>query len=193
MKKLIGMFLLAVALPVMAQTDELKQLPGYVDFGSLDSSYGEPKVEINIGPSMLGFVSALSKDSDPDTAKLLQGLKGVRVLVYKVGDDPGAAIDRMDKIAGQLKGNHWEQIVKVNDDQDRARIFVKMGKGTMDGLIVLATDDDDEAVFVNVLGQLDPENIGKVTHALHVNIGDEDNEKDDQHDNKAKSDQDDEA
>jgi len=170
MKRLLIALLIAVSVPVMAQTDELKKLPGYVDFGSLASVYGEPKVEINIGPSMLGFVGALSKHDDPETAELLKGLKGVRVLVYKVGDDPSAANTRIDDIAAKLKTSDWEQIVKVNDDGERAKIFVKMGATTMDGLIVLATDDDDEAVFVNILGRIDPENISKVTQAFHVDV-----------------------
>ena len=51
---LIGRFMIAcltatLALPVMAQEDELKDYPGYVDFGELNSIFGEPTTTINIG------------------------------------------------------------------------------------------------------------------------------------------------
>ena len=39
-----GVLCMMLALPVMAQEDELKDLPGFIDFGDLTSAYGEPKI-----------------------------------------------------------------------------------------------------------------------------------------------------
>ena len=55
MKLFVFLISFFVALPVLAQTDELRDEPGYVDFGELNSAYGEPTVEINIGAALLGF------------------------------------------------------------------------------------------------------------------------------------------
>jgi hypothetical protein len=42
-KFVIGIFCALLALPAIAQEDELKDLPGYVDFGDLSATYGKPK------------------------------------------------------------------------------------------------------------------------------------------------------
>ena len=59
-KFFIGLFCTLLALPAMAQEDELKDLPGYVDFGDLSATYGEPKITINLGGTMLNFVGMMS-------------------------------------------------------------------------------------------------------------------------------------
>ena len=80
MTKLItGLFCTLLSLPAIAQEDELKDLPGYVDFGDLSSMYGEPKVIINLGGTMLNFVGMMSSSDSPETADMISKLKGVRV------------------------------------------------------------------------------------------------------------------
>ena len=61
-----------LSLPAMAQEDALKAYPGYVDFGELGSIFGEPTVQIAVGESLLGLVSSLSANEDPDAAALLR-------------------------------------------------------------------------------------------------------------------------
>ena len=39
-KLITGLFCTLLSLPAIAQEDELKDLPGYVDFGDLSSMYG---------------------------------------------------------------------------------------------------------------------------------------------------------
>ena len=46
-----------VSLCVSAQTAEMKTLPGYVDLGTLDAIYGEPRVMINLGGSLLKLMA----------------------------------------------------------------------------------------------------------------------------------------
>ena len=58
MRKLaIGVFTMLLALSVVAQEDELKTMPGYVAFESLDEVYGEPKVRVNVGGCLLSLMS----------------------------------------------------------------------------------------------------------------------------------------
>ncbi len=64
-KFVIGLLCTLFALPVMAQEDELKDLAGYVDFGDLSATYGEPKITINLGGTMLNFVSMMSSVREP--------------------------------------------------------------------------------------------------------------------------------
>ena len=71
----IGLLCALFAMPVIAQEDELKNLAGYVDFGDLSASYGEPKITINLGGTMLNFVGMMSSSESPETSDLISKLK----------------------------------------------------------------------------------------------------------------------
>jgi hypothetical protein len=156
--------------PVMAaaQEDELKDLPGYFDFGELSEYYGEPKVMINIGGMLLGFVSAAAKD-DPEAAEILRNLEGVRINVYEVGGETAPAMEHLREIKGLLKAQNWEPIVQVNEDDEQVQIFVKLDGEVMQGLTVMAVDGE-EAVFLNILGMIDPDKLSAVMDQFDVNV-----------------------
>jgi len=158
-----------MALPAMAQEDALKDLPGYVDFGELGNIYGEPKVQINLGGSILNFVSAMSSDSNPESADILHKLKGVRVHVYNTQGDPTAALSQINKVKGMLTKEHWEPIVQVNEDGEQTQIFIKMNGQNMEGLTLMNVDST-EAAFVNIIGVLDPKQLSRVMKKFDVNI-----------------------
>ena len=160
-----------LAMPAMAQEDALKDLPGYVDFGEMDSIYGEPKVKISIGGALLGFVGAIAKNSDPETANIFNKLKGVRVSVYATGGDSGAALDQVSRVKNLLTASDWQPIVQVNEDGEQVQIFMKMDGDKMNGLTLMAVDDE-EAVFINVIGQLDPDELAAVMDNFDVDIED---------------------
>lgn len=159
---------LLLALPAMAQEDALIGLPGYVDFGELSNVYGEPKVMINLGGSILKFVSGMTQD-DPEASALLEKLKGVRISVYSVGGKPDAALQNVNQIKGILGKASWEPIVQVNDEGEQVQIFVKLSGEVMEGMTVMAVDED-EAVFINIIGQLDPAQLSQVMEKFDVDI-----------------------
>ena len=166
-----GLLCTLMAVPVMAQEDELKDLPGYIDFGDLSSTYGEPKISINIGGTLLKFVGLMSGDDDPETARMMAGLKGVRVMGYPIDNNAAVAKDRFDEVKGSLKSNGWEPIVQVNEDDERVLIYMKMSGNVMDGMTVM-TVDDEEVMFINIIGQLDPRQLGERMENFDVDIED---------------------
>ncbi len=170
MKLFVFFITFIVALPLMAQTDDLRDEPGYVDFGELNSAYGEPIVEINIGSALLGFVGALAGDDDPETAAIFDKLKAVRVNVYKVHGDASAAIDHINDVAAKLSASNWVPIVTVRDEGEHVYILIKMNGEKIEGLTVMAAEDDDEAVFINVIGEIDPDDLSKITDTLDIDL-----------------------
>jgi len=161
---------LFVSSAVSAQTDEIKKLAGYVDLGDLTAAYGEPNVEINLGPSMLKFASAIMGDEDPEALAVMKGLKAIRVRIYNIEGKADAAINQINKSRKMLLADHWEQIVSVKEDGEENHIFVKMVNGTVEGMTVLVAGDDDEAIFINIIGQIKPEDLGKITGSFDVDI-----------------------
>ncbi len=168
-KLMIGLFCTLLSLPAFAQEDELKDLPGYVDFGDLSSLYGEPKIIINLGGTMLSFVSMMSSSESPETADMISKLKGVRVQIYSTDENSDAAKAQFNEVKDNLKTDGWEPIVLINEDDEQVLIYMKMENGLMEGMTVMVVDDE-EAVFINVIGQLNPAELGRVMNSLDVDV-----------------------
>lgn len=166
---LIGAVCALISLPVLAQEDELKNLAGFVDFGDLSAAYGEPSISINIGGTLLGFVSAMSEDSNPDTAQMMSQLKGVRVFGYPISADASIAKAKFTEVKSNLRSKGWEPVVQVNDSDDQVLIYMKMNGSAMEGLTVM-TVDPTEIMFINIIGKLDPKKLGQMMKRFDVDI-----------------------
>ncbi|MCW8924886.1 MAG: DUF4252 domain-containing protein [Xanthomonadales bacterium] len=166
---LIGAFCALLSMPVLAQEDELKKLDGYIDFGDLSATYGEPSISINIGGTLLQFVGAMSESSDPEAAKIMSELKGVRVFGYPIERDPAVARDKFTEVKSTLKKKGWEPVVQINEDDEQVLIYMKLNESVMEGMTVM-TVDDEEVMFINIIGKLDPRQIGKVMEGFDVHI-----------------------
>ena len=170
MKRLmIAAFAALLALPALAQEDALKGLPGYIDFGELTSAYGEPKVNITIGGTLLNFVGAMAAKEDPEAAQLFSQLKGVRVSAYDTAGDTAAALSQLNEVKSMLQSSAWEPVVQVNDGGEQVQIFLKLAGEQIDGLVLMAVDGE-EAVFINVLGSLDPVQLSQVMENFDIDI-----------------------
>ena len=170
LKTLLSGFLCAlVSMPVLAQEDELKDLAGFIDFGDLSAAYGEPKISINIGGTLLQFVGMMSEEGNPETSEMMSQLKGVRVFGYPISEDPTVAREKFDEVKKSLKSKGWEPVVQVNEDDERVLIYMKMDGDSMEGMTVM-TVNDEEVMFINIIGKLDPRQLGKVMDGLDVDI-----------------------
>ena len=168
-KFVVGLFCALLALPAMAQEDELKDLAGYVDFGDLSATYGEPKITINLGGTMLNFVGMMSSSESPETSEMISKLKGIRVQIYTLDENIDAARDQFGKTKSSLKSSGCEPIVQVNEDDEQVLVYMKTNEGNMEGMTVMVVDEE-EAVFVNIIGQLNPAELGRVMESFDVDI-----------------------
>ena len=164
----IGVITMLLALSAVAQEDELKTMPGYVAFESLDEVYGEPKVRVNVGGFLLSLMSKAAKN-DPEAAAVLEGLEGVRINVYSTGGEVAPSIDQLQNAKNMLSNQNWEPIIQVNEDRQNVQVFIKANGEGVQGLTVMAVDADD-AVFVNILGSIDPENLGAIMDQFDVDL-----------------------
>lgn len=155
---------------VMAQEDHLKDLPGYVDFGPLADLFGEPQVQVSLGQGLLNFVIAASRAEDPDTARLLEKLQAVRINVFNLDQDQMRAADHIAEVASRLEDDLWERIVLVQEDDERVHIYARMNGEVMEGLTVMAAGSDQEAVFINIIGSLNPEDLSQVVDTFDVDV-----------------------
>ena len=169
MKKwMIAVLTATLSLSAMAQQDELEAQPGYVEFGELSSVYGEPKVMINIGGTLLKFMGAAAKE-DPEASAILKDLKGVRINVYSTEGKTGPALEQLSKVKGMLMDQDWEPVAQVKEPGEEVQIFMKLDGEVVQGLVVMAVDGD-EAVFINIIGMIDPTQLEQVMNQFDVAV-----------------------
>ncbi len=170
---------LAVAIPLGAgaQTgsekddDALRSHPGYVDFSTLDKIGQEAKVEVNLRNPMLGLVGKFISEEDPELRELISNLKLLRVRVYNVTPE---SIEKLlaagSETSKMLDKKGWERIVRVRDENEHVDVYFKPSKNAdfLEGVLVIALDDDDEAAFVNIVGTIRPEDVAKLGEHFDV-------------------------
>ena len=176
MRKILTACITALmALPVMAQEDSLKDFPGYVDFGELNAVFGEPSVQISVGESLLGLVGSLSASEDPEAAELFNRLNGVRVNVFETQSMADGAVGLVKEVSSELSEMGWEPVVTVNSNDEQVRIFMLINGSQVEGITVMAVEET-EAVFVNVIGSINPEELGKVMDNFDIDFHDDDDD-----------------
>gem|GEM_PF-380977 len=170
MRVLIVLLLFVSGCSVIAQTDEYGNNADYIDCGDLHAVYGGPKVQINIWRTLLRFVGLMAKDEDEEVAELLSKLEVVRVQVYELEENAEPAINMVEDIPKELHTMDWEPVVVVREEDEQIRIFIKIGEDVMKGLVVMSVDSETEAIFINIIGEIDPTQVGKVTKALDIDV-----------------------
>ncbi|HEX5133468.1 MAG TPA: DUF4252 domain-containing protein [Candidatus Krumholzibacteria bacterium] len=168
------LLLAAAASPVIAAEDKeaaLRTEPGYVDFTALDKLGQDAKVEVNLRNPMLGLVGKFIGEDDPELKSLIASLKLVRVRVYAVTPETiTKLLAAGSDTAKHLDASGWERIVRVREDNQHVDVYFRPSKNAewIDGVLVIAVGDDDEAAFVNIVGTIRPEDVAKIGDHLDI-------------------------
>jgi len=170
--RLVCIILVALTLTITSMASPV----GQIDFADLSAHYGEPKVEINLGSALMSMVGVFAKSEDPELAEVLSKLEFIKVRVYSLNGKMDKANTTIDKISKKLRTDNWDTLVTVNNQEEnqKVRIFSKMTNDIIDGIVVMVVSPEKsggEAVFINIVGEIDPAKISKVTKTLDVDIG----------------------
>jgi len=146
-------------------------LPGQIDFGSFSPSTGGGEfVEVNLPSSLISLGARLVEKDEPEVAQLLNGIKLVCVNVLALDDDNRADIQkRAQKVRKELASKGWERIVVAQQKDQDVGIYLKMtDKGAVQGVTAVVMDGKEHAVFVNVVGDIKPEQLALLGEKLHI-------------------------
>ena len=168
-KRNVGSALLVGALLAF---DSGARAQGYFSFEDIPGlEDAEPSVAIDLDPEMMNFFGAATKGSQQGVASALDGITNVRVRVYEgIADRVQTDLLKfVDDTSRTLERDGWRSVVRVNEDGERVRIFMKLADGganagSIEGLTVMVIDtgSGDEAVFINLAGVIRPEQLGRV-------------------------------
>jgi hypothetical protein len=138
---------------------------GQIDFGTFEPSKSRGEfVEVNLKGPLLAMAAKFAGKEDPEVAKLVESLKSVRVNVVGIGDDNRAEVSkRLVELRGKLDAGGWDKVVNVQDKGSRVTVHLKTrGTESVEGIVVLVDDGGKEAVLVNVVGDVKPEQLEKL-------------------------------
>jgi len=151
-----------VALGQSKRTD-IEKAPGYFSFGDIEQfSNGDEMVEVDLVQPLLGLFSGVVANEEPELANLLEHLDLVNVRVFSYERSNEAKLQKhMDGISDKLRKEDGENIIRARTDEENVNIFVKLSNAergkpandetAVEGLAILVLEDD-QAVFVNVVG-----------------------------------------
>ena len=140
---------------------------GYADLESLGMRDTDRVMTLSIGPSLLRF-AASHVDDDPEVKELLKSLDGVRIRIYEIDGDAGRVAVRMNSMSRHLQDEGWEPVMLVREDNEATHMLLRVIDQQIRGLTVLVSDGDSEAVVINLMGEIQPQQFGDVMLALDV-------------------------
>ena len=148
------------------KAEDLKKLPGYVDFEALDI-FGdqEAKIEVYLREPLLNLVSEVFRLEEPEMYEMMSNLKLVRVQVFDIDPELARKVAAVTaETAKRLEKKGWERVVRVRDEEEHVDVYVKPSDeyDHIEGIVVMVVGDDDEAVFINIVGSIRPEDIGRL-------------------------------
>ncbi len=167
---ILCLFFLNIPLLAYAQDEDLKKHPGYVDLSAITIPDKASNVtEIFLGPALLKIATMAEGGEDEEIAAVLAGLHGIQVKTFEVEPtESGEIIPIIDRIEKRLKGEGWERLVLVKEEEERVVVSVKSDGEKVVGLLVMAFDPNEEAAFVNIVGTID----FKTLESLDINLDD---------------------
>jgi len=165
----LGTVILSAAVVANVSAEPLP--PGQVDFGAFTPpGSGGEFVEVNVTSSIISLAAHFLEKNEPEIAKVLNGLQLVHVNVIGVNDENKEELENKTlKIRKQLEGHGWERVVMAQQQEQNVAVYLKTeNKDTVQGVVVTVMDGSKQAVFVNVVGNIKPEQLSLIGERLDI-------------------------
>jgi hypothetical protein len=157
-----------LSLPAAAQQD-LTGDPGYVDLGGLGLQREEASLEISLEGPLIRMVAEAMRTEDAGFAELLDKLRAIRVQTFELdGLDAEAILRRGEETVRQLESLGWSPVVRIREDDQRVYLYLRETGSTIAGVWVMAADLTDSITLVNIVGDFDPVELGRLGASLHI-------------------------
>ncbi len=170
MKMTIGACSLLIIAPLAGISwaeEELEDHPGYVGLQARDifGDEVEPTVEVLLDAPLLKLMATAAGEADSEEAGMLASLRLIRVNAFPIAEGAEDVAAKFEALSKQLVDDGWSRIVHVKEDDETVNVFIRADEDVFQGLVVLAAESD-EAVFVNIVGDVNPLLLGKLGGGL---------------------------
>jgi hypothetical protein len=160
-------------LPAAAAAQSLRDDPGFVDFGKFGLAPTDANLEINLEGPMIRLVAAAVRNEDSGFADLLAGLQAIRVLSFELDQavpERSAAALREHALgtSRELSRAGWSSVFRVRDEDQHIDLYLREIDGAIAGVWVLVLEQGESLTMVNVVGSLDPAELGRLGSSLNL-------------------------
>jgi hypothetical protein len=165
----LGVALLSVALVTSMHADTAPA--GLVDFSKITGlKQGSGLVDVNLNGEIISLASKFVEKGQEELATVLKGLKQIRINVISLKEDNREAIiETIKTLRTDLDGKGWNRIVSVQEKNDDVAIFLKSRKDeAIEGLVLTVLSGNKEAVLINIVGDIKPENLAMVAETFGI-------------------------
>jgi hypothetical protein len=156
----------------------MQSKPGYAELTLPSWLSTNTIVAMNLGPTGLKPVRWMIKRVVDGSHKklelpervllgVLQDLEGVQIRVYEVENNRQVFEQAIDASIVSLKRENWQIVLKVREDEQHIVVMQAGDEGMISGYSVLVSTPEN-AVFMNLVGQLDPASIALIAESLAV-------------------------
>ena len=150
--------------------EDIESQPGYVDFGLITIPEQAPtSVEVYLKRPLLRMVSAATRVSEPELAEMIDQIDLIRVHAFAVApeDLPGVA-QEIDMLAATVEENGWERVAHIREAGEFTHVYLRADGDEVDGLLVMGLEEGNQAVFINIVGDIDPAQIGRLGSTFNI-------------------------
>lgn len=145
--------------------------PGFVDFADLGiDPPGELTLRVNLYGAILRLVAEATRGEEPGFAELIEKLQGIFASIYEVPQDARASLERKaGDTARRLESRGWQTVVELHDKGgDTSYLQVHTEGERILGLAVMFVEPDGTAGFINVVGNITPEEVGRLGRTFNI-------------------------
>lgn len=169
----LSLILALLVLPAgVSSAQRIESLPGYFDFKELEDIVGaETTLEVNFKGAILRMAAEAARIEDDTLADMLLKLQGIQVRGYTLDRAARKALEnRIGPLFREMADGGWERVVRVRDDDEFVEMLIRDSTGErVEGLIVFViSGGENETVFVNIVGEIDPEDIGRLGRRFRI-------------------------
>lgn len=174
MKNLIRCSLAAAGLALACQVNAKDPSAGYVDFNSFLPNPDGQLVEVKVESGLLKFAAKVAAAREPEAAEVIRNIESVRVNVVELSEANVAdATGKINDVRTQLGAAGWAPTVKVRDPKkgEDVAVYIKSGADdSIEGIVVTVLEEGKQAVFVNVVGNIRPEQLGEIGKRFDIPV-----------------------
>ena len=153
---------------------DLESEPGFFDFESQKLfSREDLDIHLSVKGPLLQLVAATTREDEPELAAILDKLKGIEVRAYTVSETRRrGARELLENLAERLTRDRWQPAVTIQVKRQQGYVFLRYRRGDADpvGLAAMYLTEENQAVFVNIVGSIQPVAIGRLARRFDLDL-----------------------
>jgi len=154
-----------------AQKNDYSNYKGFIDFGNLEQfETGEEVTEVLIEEHLIRMVAKLATNEEPELSSVLDGIKLIKVHTFEVSEKNASELSsKVKEIDKTLMNDGWDRIVRTKSKHEVTNVYILTNnEEKIEGLVVAGLENDGDATFVNIVGDINLETIGELSSKFDI-------------------------